>query len=940
MLIRSWIAFTGILALALAVMCTLSVLQFGAVQVRLVQDRMAVVAISAAGPLRSVIALGLPISTVRNAKDLLARAKAIDPLVQDIKVFHQSGIVVHATENADRKPISKAIMFDQSVATADHWASSESDRLFSGLTLRGKNGTPIGGILVSTNSAGPEAAVRKTTSRIVLATIGVWLAFAAVGYLVLMYKINALVSGLEKLRDVAERFRSSIEDTLVQPNYKVKPNELLRREVSGVEGQLESAFSNYQIAEGELSRFHADEDVSGLDGGANSVLQDTVLATQSGGQLSKAIVRHLMPSAAIVLLCAILILAIVVQRTVTASFTPELAARTALIGDVANRNIQQAIDAGVPLESLVGAEDYFDELLSNFPEVSYFGIATGRIVYEAGTRQETLFAPRQSRKGIPTFPIRSGDEQIGYILIDANPNFFSTEFREILLDFGVVLLVVILLTQQAVTLVVSRALAAPFVQLQYLAALQATGDFSKTMVARGTGAIAELSKLLADNAEALHARVRVLTIKGVAKTDADRFRKLQDKFSIKNDHPSLLRFAYLNDLRLPLFLFTAADELPLAFFPLYTRAADNPLTWLNSGVLLSLPLAGYLIAIVLASPLTGPLVAKLGYRKLLLVAVAPAIIAHIGLFFATTTIEIILYRTLSGVSYAIVTLACQDYVLDAVNPVERPKALATFTGAAYSGIFAGAALGGVLADRLGQSEVFMVSAGLALVSGIMIFQLLPKVTAAIPIVTKKSGMALSSIWKSLKNRRFLALVMGIAIPANIVQQAFISYLVALQLHDLGASIADTGRILMTYFLAIVIVGPLPSWLIQRGIRPSWIALLGALISTASLSCLLIAPGMWIMLLTVIGTGVGIGIIRDTQVTITMNIIERDPEFVSSAATLGTLRTIERLSSVVGLVALAFLASVAGYGAAIAALMALLLGGALIFAIATFRKALG
>ena len=164
MLIRSWIAFTGILALALGVMCTLSVLQFGAVQVRLAQDRMAVVAISVAGPFRSVIALGLPISTVRNAEQILARAKAIDPLVADIKVFHQSGIVVHATVNTNRDPISKEIMFDQSVAAEDRWASSQSDRLIAGLTLRGTKGMPIGGILVSTLAAGPEAAVGRTTA--------------------------------------------------------------------------------------------------------------------------------------------------------------------------------------------------------------------------------------------------------------------------------------------------------------------------------------------------------------------------------------------------------------------------------------------------------------------------------------------------------------------------------------------------------------------------------------------------------------------------------------------------------------------------------------------------------------------------------------------------------------------------------------------------------
>jgi hypothetical protein len=34
-----------------------------------------------------------------------------------------------------------------------------------------------------------------------------------------------------------------------------------------------------------------------------------------------------------------------------------------------------------------------------------------------------------------------------------------------------------------------------------------------------------------------------------------------------------------------------ADELPLSFFSLYARDADNPITWISPGIVIGLPLA-------------------------------------------------------------------------------------------------------------------------------------------------------------------------------------------------------------------------------------------------------------------------------------------------------------------------------------------------------------
>lgn len=929
---RNWIAFVAILATVLSILSTLSVLQYDAILTRLIQERMAVIAETTASSFRSVINLGLPISAVRNANEILVRAKDIDPAISSIQVFHQTGIVVHATLAFDKATVPKDILLVQSLSSGDRWNTENSDELFVGLTLRDTAGVPVGGILVAASNLDLKAASKSMVIRIGLAAGIVFFVFSAFALFVLRLRLGGVIRGLERLEQLSEEFsddQNPEERAATEPiiaNYG-----FLSGEIAKFELQLIEAFKQFRSAREKLIEVWGHDIPSTETVGTSSDASGNVLASIPETSLARAFARNITPWAAIIILGSALVLGLFVHDAVTHSFEPELAARTNVIGAVANKDIQRAVNAGVPLPNLVGAENYFHELLQHFPEVSYFGIATGRIIFEAGTRQESVFAPKRTRKDVTTFPITSNGAQIGYIIIDANPGYFSDQFRGMLLDFGVVILVVLLLAFQIMTVVMSRSLTAPFMRLQYLAGLQATGDFSKVVAARGLTAIDRLSDKLSQHAVQLHFAFTEAVAKLTSNPNKALLREFEKKFSLRRWRPDRLEFSYLNDVRLPLFLFAAADELPLAFFPLYTRAANNPLTWLDPAVVISLPLAAYLIAIVFGSPLARSLAERFGHRKLILFAVVPTFLAQVGLYFSTDVIEIIIFRAVTGLGYAIVTLSCQDYVLDAVPEKERNRSLGLFTAALFSGIFAGAALGGVLADRLGQHAVFSISAALVLISGFLAYRLLPAQWKGSAASAIGSGSFLPPIWKPLRNHRFAALVFGIAIPANILLQAFISFLVALELNALGASTADTGRILMTYFLAIVFVGPAAPRLLENRLCPAHVGLLGALLSVVSLCIFVFWPASWSMLVAVAGAGVAHSLVRDPQVAVAMEIAEYELPHLGSNSLLSSLRTLERLGSLVGLIAIALISSFVGYVNAIAVIAGLVLTGAVAFA---------
>ena len=400
--------------------------------------------------------------------------------------------------------------------------------------------------------------------------------------------------------------------------------------------------------------------------------------------------------------------------------------------------------------------------------------------------------------------------------------------------------------------------------------------------------------------------------------------------------------AFIDSKLTPLFLVAASSQLPLAFFPLFTQAADNPLTWLDLGVVISLPIAGYQLAILLGSPYARPLAVRFGYRAFMLLVCVPTIAAYVGLYFATNVIEIIVFRTLSGFGYATVMLACQDYVLDVAPKEQRSRSLGIYSGVLFAGVFSGTAMGGVLADRLGQSTVFLVSAALMVVAGLLVFRLVPGRRARLPdeqIPADQPPVEKSrvSIWAPLANPRFAALVLGVAIPANVVLQAFVAYLATLYLSELGASAADIGRTLMGFFLTIALMGPATARLTASRFDPALMTLAGAGLCGIAL----LAGALWGtqlgMLVAILGAGLGQGMSRGPQISVALSIAESDHRQLGSNAALGSLRTMERAGSIIGLVLIAFASSHIGYPAAIGVVAVWVLAGAVAFVASLAEK---
>ena len=134
------------MAMVLGIMAILSVLQHNAVLSELVRQRLSVVVESTASSFNTVVELGLPLSMVRNAGDLLGRAQALDPDIEAIHVFNSSGIVVHSTSPGEVPPLSRQEMELQRLSRSGNWSLETGSHFSSGVSVFNTEGEIVGGV--------------------------------------------------------------------------------------------------------------------------------------------------------------------------------------------------------------------------------------------------------------------------------------------------------------------------------------------------------------------------------------------------------------------------------------------------------------------------------------------------------------------------------------------------------------------------------------------------------------------------------------------------------------------------------------------------------------------------------------------------------------------------------------------------------------------------
>lgn len=572
---------------------------------------------------------------------------------------------------------------------------------------------------------------------------------------------------------------------------------------------------------------------------------------------------------------------------------PELSKRTRLIGIIVRTELQRALDLGQELNAVAGLESYLSQTIEKFGEVDAITVraADGTSVAAAHrpgkTAQPLAVVPVGTQTGVEqgsyVLPILDRNRIVGEIQIDTSPTFVRTRLREVFLDVMVIALVATLLAVELTLMVVAASVTGPQARVLHLLDAQRAGDFRQVIRSGGLGGLSRAAARLNDHAEDLAERWAALS-----SAAQSRVKQSLDGH-IANGRPALLRMSDVGDIRLPLFIYAIASEVAVAFLPIYSRALVRP-DWLTPAMAAALPLVCYLVAAALLTPFSGRLSRKFGARNLFLWSIPATVVSLAALAMATQVLEVALWRGVMAVFYATATIACQEYATGASADAGSTRPMGAFVAVVYGGVFCGAALGGVIAGRFGFAAALMSGAAAAAAAGLLgAFTM--QGPAGDPILNAATAGTPTSSWRL--DIRIAALLLGLAVPMSATTAVFVWYLTPLVLTESGSGPAEVARVVMLYYLAIVLFGPAVISASDGRVGPRTLVILGASIAGIGLLSLSVWSGFWAVTAAMAILGIGHTVMRAPLYAWVRQV---DPD----GASLMPLRLSERIGAIFGL----------------------------------------
>ncbi|MBX9847386.1 MAG: MFS transporter [Xanthobacteraceae bacterium] len=567
--------------------------------------------------------------------------------------------------------------------------------------------------------------------------------------------------------------------------------------------------------------------------------------------------------------------------------------------------IQKALLHGIPFDELVDAGRFLDTVKRDNPRLEYLIVtdAGGVARYSThlgnldnnvaflnaiATRRHEATA-RIDRYFNSSTPIRHGDLVVGYLNLGHRANIVAQLLLDIAADIVAVLVVAGLVAFELVRLLMAASFSSPLMAVRQFLAGVAAGDFRRYLPRDVFAGIGRLERRLNATVSELNSNARRLE-----KAGAPLPQRLS--FDIRNDR-TILRINAVEAIRWPFFLLIFAESLSLAFFPNFVSQFYDPSYGLSRHIVIGIPITVFMLVWAIAMPFAGTWCDRVGYRKAFGVGAATTTAGLILTAYSTSLLDLVIWRSLTAVGYGIVYVTTQAYITTYVAPAERTRGQAAFLASFFAGSLSGAAIGGILVDRLGFQMTFLFSAGLSAMTAIYVARFLGNevVQAASP----KKRLTLSDFKLLLHHKQFAAITFLSAIPAKVALAGFLYYSVPLYLKGLGYNQSVTGRVMMAYGLAIILASPVVAQLADRSKDRSRFLIIGGLIAAIAMAIPLFVEDMTGAALAVIGLGLGHAIGVSPQMTLIIDRCGETVKEVGQATSVGIFRLVERIGTITG-----------------------------------------
>ena len=371
-----------------------------------------------------------------------------------------------------------------------------------------------------------------------------------------------------------------------------------------------------------------------------------------------------------------------------------------------------------------------------------------------------------------------------------------------------------------------------------------------------------------------------------------------------------MRASAIENIRWSFFLLIFAESLSLSFFPIFVAQFYDPAFGLPLHVVIGIPITVFMLVWAITMPFAGTWCDRIGYRLRLQrwrrhdddrtrpdrLFDEPGRSAAVAVDHRRRLRDRVRHHP--GLHHRL-------------RPTkEGTQGQAMFLASFFTGSLSGAAIGGILVDRLGFSMTFLLSAGLSAIAALYVLRSLGDETGR--TVAQKSLTA-GGFQALLRHKHFAIVTFLSAIPAKVALAGFLYYSVPLYLKGLGYNQSITGRVMMAYGLAIILIGPMVARLADRAQTRRWrFVMLGGYAAALAMAVPLFVEDMKGAVIAVIGLGVAHAIGVSPQMTLINDRCGETVREVGQATAVGIFRLVERIGTITGPILLGAMIALSGF----------------------------
>jgi predicted MFS family arabinose efflux permease len=257
-----------------------------------------------------------------------------------------------------------------------------------------------------------------------------------------------------------------------------------------------------------------------------------------------------------------------------------------------------------------------------------------------------------------------------------------------------------------------------------------------------------------------------------------------------------------------------AENLIVSFLPQHLAKVASGLHAPETAT--SILFMAYFLCFALSLAPAGQAADRNGPRPMIVAGALLAAIGFVPLVLTTEFLATALARAVAGVGQGMLLAGTQAYVLRASDPRERTQGTSIIVYGFNAGMIAGAALGSLLANFVGQDRVIILGACLTAAVAIYAALFVPRaigVTAAVECAPR--GHLLRDLGRLVANAGFLRTLLLIGAPAKAVLTGVVVFALPLLLARKGYPAQDIGQIVMLYALGVLVISGRAARLVDR-----------------------------------------------------------------------------------------------------------------------------